>query len=181
MADDGSAAHVAIATRGDVPSWPPHTTGPRVLVEGHTGWRAQDAAARRGLEVLVCPGPNARAHGCPVLEGGTCPLVDAADAVVVSLPSGDERMRQLVRAHRSRHPAMPVVVEARHDAPTAGETARVAPGAPDDEIVDLLFGVLGRRPQPRPGGDDAAMQHDGTADDRADHDRPGGDDAGSPS
>jgi hypothetical protein len=142
MADDGSAAHVVIGTRDRLPSWPPRGDRPRVVVEGHTGWRALDAAARRGIDVLVCPGPLARPQGCPVLEGGSCPLVDGADAAVVSLAVADPRLRDLVRAHRERRPDLPIVVEARADEPEVGATARLDPTTTDGEVVDLLLELL---------------------------------------
>jgi hypothetical protein len=142
-ADDGSAAHVVIGTRGGLPSWPPASDRPRVVVEGHTGWRALDAAARRGIDVLVCPGPLARAQGCPVLEGGSCPLVDGADAAVVSLAVADPRLRELVRAHRRRRPDLPIVVESRVDEADVDATARVDPTTSDGAVVDLLLGLLG--------------------------------------
>jgi hypothetical protein len=142
MADDGSATRVAVATRGRVPSWPPEDHRPRVLVEGHTGWRAHDAAARRGLDVLVCPGPPASRAGCPALSGGSCPLIDDADAVIVSLATDDEATRALIRSHRERHPDQPLLVEAKAATPLDEGITRLVPGLADDEVVDLVLHAL---------------------------------------
>ncbi|HLF40842.1 MAG TPA: hypothetical protein VI854_05125, partial [Acidimicrobiia bacterium] len=48
---------------------------------------------------------------CPVLQGGRCPLVDGADAVVVALPAGDPSSGALVPIHRFCHPDIPVCYE----------------------------------------------------------------------
>jgi hypothetical protein len=116
LADDGASVRVEIPARGAVPSWPPKGRHPRVLVEGRTGWHAQDAAMRRGMEVAVCAGPAGRHVPCPLLNGGTCPLVEGADAIVVSLGSHDESLDELVRMHRLAEVAHPLVVEERIDA-----------------------------------------------------------------
>jgi hypothetical protein len=100
--DDWSVVNVVIGTAGSVPSWPPKRRGPRVLVEGSGGrWHAEQEAREAGLEVLTCPGPAARppGRGCPLLAGGTCPLVDGADAIVVALPRSDPRTAALLDAH----------------------------------------------------------------------------------
>jgi hypothetical protein len=136
LGDDGSTVRVAIATTGDVPSWPPIGHRPRVLVEGRTGWAAQDAVTRAGKDVAICAGPLARRGECPVLRGGTCPLVDGADVIVVSLASSDERLDELLRAHRARTGAAPVVVEAPSTATTTvPEGTRVIPTGADERTV----------------------------------------------
>lgn len=111
--DDWSVVDVVIGTQGTVPSWPPADDRPRVLVEGAGGrWHAEQEAEAVGLQVITCPGPAARpkARGCPLLAGGTCPLVDGADAVVVAIPASDPRGAELVGSHRAA--GKPVLVEA---------------------------------------------------------------------
>jgi hypothetical protein len=141
MADDGSAVRVAVATRGNVPSWPPRADHPRVLVEGRREWHAHDAAARRGLSVLVCPGPAVTGH-CPALSGGTCPLAEEADAIVVSIAPDDDRARELLRVHRDRHPELPVLAEGRPRQPLDDDIPLLDPVAGDDDVVDLVMRAL---------------------------------------
>jgi len=141
MADDGAAARVAIATRGRVPSWPPNAEHPRVLVEGRREWHAHDAAARRGLSVLVCPGPS-EVDRCPVLAGGTCPLVEEADAIVVGVSPDDQQARQLIRRHRERQPGLPVLAEARPNVAVVDGITRIDPIADEGAVVDLVVEAL---------------------------------------
>ncbi|HEY8546568.1 MAG TPA: hypothetical protein VIL36_16020 [Acidimicrobiales bacterium] len=124
------AMRAVLATRGSLPTWPGPHDRPRVLVEAPSGrWRAADALAAAGCQVLVCPGPRART--CPALGGPGCPLAAAADAVVVAGPALDGRWAALPAAHRTRHPGVPVCVAA-------------SPGAPGGAgIVPLPAGTIG--------------------------------------
>ena len=60
------------------------TTASVLVVARDSRMRRQigDWLADEGFEVLECPGPRLAA-GCLGLSGGTCPLADVADAVVL--------------------------------------------------------------------------------------------------
>jgi hypothetical protein len=118
--DDG-VVRLSIGTGGPTASWPPADHRPRVLVEvAGRRWSGERAADAAGLATAMCAGPGGRArHGCPVLDGGSCPLADDADAIIVLLDPDDERSQRLVEAHRSRSPGTPVLV--RHTRAEAGE------------------------------------------------------------
>jgi hypothetical protein len=116
--DDWVSLRLIVGTRGRTPVWPRGAVrgggpaGPRVLVEAPGGrWHASREAADAGFDVITCSGP--RGGRCPALAGEPCPLVEGADAVVVSRPRDDERWRSLVDAHARAHPAVPVCVEPR--------------------------------------------------------------------
>ncbi|HEX6424418.1 MAG TPA: GNAT family N-acetyltransferase [Acidimicrobiales bacterium] len=116
--DDWVSLRLIVGTRGRTPVWPRGAVhgggppGPRVLVEAPGGrWHAAREAADAGFDVITCSGP--RGGRCPALAGEPCPLVEGADAVVVSRPRDDERWRSLVDAHARAHPAVPVCVEPR--------------------------------------------------------------------
>lgn len=85
--DGWTTVRLVIATEGRTPSWPPLDRRPRVLVEGSgSRWAGEEQAAAAGFDVIVCPGPDGGPHPrrrCPFLDGGRCPLVDGADAIVV--------------------------------------------------------------------------------------------------
>ena len=90
--DDWVSTRLLIGAAGRTPTWPGPHQRPRVLVETPGGrWHAAPGAAKAGLEVLACSGPRGARVRCPVLSGEPCPLVAAADAVVVSWPPDDER------------------------------------------------------------------------------------------
>ena len=110
--DGWSVVDVVIGTRGTVPSWPGARDRPRLLVEGAGGhWHAEEEAKKAGYQVVTCPGPAAReGRPCPLLSGGSCPLVDGADALVVALPTSDPRAAALLAAHRAAS-GRPVVDE----------------------------------------------------------------------
>jgi hypothetical protein len=106
---DWQTARVLFAARGATPSWNP-TEHPKVLVEARAArWDAIDALDQAGYDVLLCPGPDARSRGCPLLAEGRCPLADGADAIVVALPDPSDR-EALLAAHRAAHPDVPVEV-----------------------------------------------------------------------
>lgn len=117
---DWVSLRLIVGTHGHTPVWPRGAVrgggpaGPRVLVEAPGGrWHAAREAADAGLEVITCSGPRGGRSRCPVLAGRPCPLVQGADAVVVSRPRDDERWRSLVDAHARTHPGVPVCVEPR--------------------------------------------------------------------
>jgi hypothetical protein len=147
LGDDGTAVRVELPTSGDVPSWPPRARHPRVLVEGRSSWPAQDAAMRAGLEVAVCAGPAARRHGCPLLAGGTCPLADGADVIVVSLATGDARGDDLLRRHREDRPEVPVIVEVGAATPARASERALRTTDEDATVVARLRAAAGE-----PGG-----------------------------
>ncbi len=127
--DDGMV-RLSIGTTGVTADWPPEETRPRVLVEvAGRRWSGERAAESAGLATAMCAGPGSRVrHGCPVLEGGSCPLADGADAIVMLLDPDDERSRRLVDAHRRNSPGTPVLV--RH---TAAEVS----GGPAEGCVEI--------------------------------------------
>lgn len=113
--EDVSAIRLLVGTGGRAPSWPGRHDRPRVLVETPGGrWHAEDAAVAAGMDVLACPGPRRRAETparCPALQGEPCPLVQGADAVVISRPPPEERWQALHEAHARLHPDVPVCIE----------------------------------------------------------------------
>jgi hypothetical protein len=116
LGHDSGIVRLTVGTGATVPTWAPGEHRPRVLVEvAGRRWAGELAAERAGLATAMCAGPAARRrHGCPVLEGGRCPLADDADAIIVLLDPDDPRSAQLVRAHREQSPGTPVLV--RHHA-----------------------------------------------------------------
>jgi hypothetical protein len=143
--EDG-VVRLSIGTSSSTPGWAPLERRPRVLVEvAGRRWSGEVAAEGSGLATAMCAGPSGRRrHGCPVLEGGSCPLADEADAIVVLLDPDDERSRQLVAAHRARSPGTPVLV--RH---SASPEVQLHDGcievAPDGaETVEQILSLIGR-------------------------------------
>jgi hypothetical protein len=108
---DCSTIRVLVACGRRMPSWPPATTGYRLLVEAKGGrWRHEDEVRRAGIDVLVCPGPfGRRTRRCPAVSGEPCPLATLADGALVMLPD-DERER-MVAAHRRVHEDLPLLTE----------------------------------------------------------------------
>jgi hypothetical protein len=53
-----------------------------------------------GHQVLVCPGPG-ETRRCPLVEEGSCAMVDAADGVVFRLDLDDPYHRRVLGAYRS--------------------------------------------------------------------------------
>ena len=106
---DWETVRVAFASEGPAPSWP-RTSRPRVLVELRS--MNVDALAElvaAGYEVMTCTGRRSGAPPCPMTTGtGDCPLARDADLVVVALADPDDR-RDLLAAHRDKHPDTPVV------------------------------------------------------------------------
>jgi hypothetical protein len=106
---------LTIGTAGYLPSWPPKAEGHRVLVAAPGGrWSDADAAEKAGCVTAVCSGPSRRQRGgCPVVEGGRCPLADNADAIVILLDPDDEQTQHLVALHRKNRPGVPIFVSRR--------------------------------------------------------------------
>jgi len=117
LGHDNGVVRLSIGTSGTTADWPPDEARPRILIEvAGRRWSGEAAAERAGFATTLCAGPDHRGpHACPVLEGGTCPLADGADAIVVLLDPDDERSRQLVEAHHRRSPDTPIVVRRRSD------------------------------------------------------------------
>jgi hypothetical protein len=130
MGHEQDAVRLSIGTTGPVASWPSREHRPRVLVEvPGRRWAGEYAADSAGLATAMCAGPGGRTRsGCPVLEGGSCPLADAADAIVVLLDPDDERTQQLIDSHRRSHPGTPVLVRSMRSGHQVG-----APQVPLDE------------------------------------------------
>lgn len=112
MTHDSAMVRLSIGTTGATPTWPPADERRRVLIEvAGRRWSGEEAADRAGLSTVMCAGPAARGeHGCPVLEGGRCPLADGADAIVMLLDPDDERSARLAQAHRQQSPSTPLLV-----------------------------------------------------------------------
>ena len=154
MGHDDGIVRLSIGTVGPVPTWPPDDRRPRLLVEvAGRRWAGERAAEAAGLATAMCAGPAARGrHGCPVLEGGNCPLADAADAIIVLLDPDDQRSAELVRAHRQRSPGTPVLVRHHTDAGLAGSDAADPTGCIDVEsdatdAVAQVLALVGSRPR----------------------------------
>jgi hypothetical protein len=150
MGHDNGIVRLSIGTTGPVSTWPSREDRPRVLVEvAGRRWSGETAAEQAGLAAAMCAGPDARGvHGCPVLEGGHCPLADGADAIIVLLDPDDERSERLIRAHRERSPGTPVLV--RHRSTADGDAALpsgcIDVEADGDDAVAQVLALIGRRP-----------------------------------
>ena len=93
---------------------------PALRVAGFTAY--QDA----GLDVALCTGPEGPGERCPLAEGGSCPLADAADVIVYALDRGRPATAAVLDAIRARYPDTPVAVEVPHGAP--GQAADLPDG-----------------------------------------------------
>jgi RimJ/RimL family protein N-acetyltransferase len=121
---DWSVARIVIGTGAGPPVWPVADDRIRVLVEGISGrWRGEEPARDAGMAVVSCPGPFDPFARCPALNGEPCPLAADADVIVLALRPSDERVPDLVAAHRRLHPGSPMASDG--DPPV------------DDEVVDL--------------------------------------------
>jgi hypothetical protein len=86
-----------------------------------------------GHKVEVCHGPEG--HGCPLIEDGTCPLVDEAHGVVFKLDLDREYHRQILARYRALLPeGTPIAVA-------------VEPGQ-EEKYAELLDGVYEWNHQP---------------------------------
>jgi hypothetical protein len=107
----GSEVRLTIGTSDVTPSWPPAEERPKVLVEVAGGrWAGEQAAGKAGLAVAMCSGPERRHRsGCPVLEGGRCPLAEEAAVIVVLLDPDAEQTKELIEAHATNRPGVPIL------------------------------------------------------------------------
>lgn len=96
------------------PTWDAAGDGLRVLVEA-ADWATRHHMARAleaaGHEVASCPGPSGADARCPLATGQGCAGAEGADVVVFALHPGDHRNRECLRAHRTKHPGTPVVID----------------------------------------------------------------------
>jgi hypothetical protein len=135
---DTSVIRVIVGTEGPTPVWPGPHDRLRVLAEVPSGrWHAESTAREAGLQVLACPGPSGRNARCPIMTGMACPLVDGADAVVVSHPRDDAQWRRLLQVHDSRDSRVPICVEGL---PASAEDPRRThvPAATDADAVAFV-------------------------------------------
>jgi hypothetical protein len=143
--DDG-VVRLSIGTGGTTADWPPNESRPRILIEvAGRRWSGELGAEREGLATTLCAGPDHRGpHACPVLEGGTCPLADGADVIVVLLDPDDERTRQLIDAHHRRSPETPILVRHRNGGEPVPEGCAELDGDGARAVAQLVA-LVGRR------------------------------------
>jgi hypothetical protein len=149
---DWTIVRVVIGTSQRTPSWPPRHDRPRLLVEGAgTRWAGEEPARTAGYDVITCPGPGRDRRRCPLLNGGRCPLVDGADAVVVVVQPGPDPLgAALAGRHADTDTATPVMVEIVQPGatpPAAPATTRVFNGCtPSAAVIAAIDDALQRRP-----------------------------------
>lgn len=104
--------------RASHPSWGERGTAParpRVVVENPDfgiGYAVEKVLEDAGCEVAVCGGPDQLVNqACPLIYEGTCDLVAGADLVVHSLNLDRPEHAEVLRALRSMHPEVPLIVE----------------------------------------------------------------------
>ncbi len=146
------AVHLTIGTAGYLPSWPPKAKGHKLLVAAPGGrWSGEDAASRAGCVTAVCSGPGRRQRGgCPVVDGGRCPLADSADAIVILLDPDDEQTQHLVALHRKNRPGVPIFVTRRLAESAAFPADCNEVSASGTDTVAHILSLLG--PASEPGG-----------------------------
>ncbi|MDX1657816.1 MAG: hypothetical protein R3343_03250 [Nitriliruptorales bacterium] len=92
--------------------------GPRVVIENHDADAAQAVATLlrdRGFDVAICGGPlREGTSACPLLEEGTCAVVEDADAVLYDLDPDRARDRTLLALMQRWYPGKTVVTELSH-------------------------------------------------------------------
>ena len=145
--DDWTVVRLLVRTGGrGTPSWPGPHEAPRLLVEGSGGhWRGVATAEEAGVQVLGCAGPDAPPGDCPVLRGEPCPLVQEADAIMVSHPGDSEAWEALREAHARLHPGLPVVVDLRPDDEAHLDEVDVTGRGAGDVLVEVAKQVRGHR------------------------------------
>lgn len=121
--------------RATHPSWGERGTAPlrpRVVVENPdfgVGYAVEKVLEGAGCEVAVCGGPDQLVdHQCPLVFDGACDLVAGADVVVHSLNLDRPEHAEVLRALRSKHPEVPLIVE--------------VPGPSADRHAGLLDGCV---------------------------------------
>lgn len=103
----------------DVPGWG-ETRAPRILIENRDTamvWADERVLRRVGYETRSCPGPAGPRDafpfgGCQLVERGTCPLAEGADAIVFGLGLGHPQGQRVLGALRFHIPATPVCIDA---------------------------------------------------------------------
>lgn len=94
----------------------PSTGRPRIVLENADGaerFIESRILTEAGYDVVGCAGPDElQDHHCPVVEGGDCPAMLQADAVVTSFRVERPEGAAIVRSVRQRYPGLPVIVEA---------------------------------------------------------------------
>jgi hypothetical protein len=144
---DWNVVRMLIATAGGMPTWPGPHARPRVLVECPSGrWLAEEDAQTAGLQLLTCTGPEPGPGGCPVLASEPCPLAAEPDVIVVSHPPDDDRWRELLLAHATLHPGVPVCVEPPPTSPDDHLPAIACPVVGEADVVSFVTRLA------RPGG-----------------------------
>lgn len=150
--DDHTVAHVVLAAAAATPRWTRRHERPRILIEGGgLGWIPDGLGRALDVEVLQCPGPR---HGpcsrCPMVEGGACPLVAGADAVVCAIGDDDGRSR-LLAAHQRRNRGTRVFVTTPVDTPSVNDVDVEL--LPDDRpVLEAVVRALGQGALSRTSG-----------------------------
>jgi hypothetical protein len=132
--DDWTTLRMVIGTAGHEPTWPPRSSGLRVLIEGSASGRmGRNAASAGDAQVLACAGPSGRRTPCPALDGEPCPLATGADVIIVANPPDADDWNALRLAHPRLHQGVPVCVELHGSSKAAGpnETELTAPSSAD--------------------------------------------------
>lgn len=94
---------------------------PHVLLECPDGVAPASAAhqlADAGCDVTVCSGPDST-QACPLLEYGTCALVEQADVVINCLAGVVRENDELVDLIREVRPSVPLVVASPTNVPSS--------------------------------------------------------------
>jgi hypothetical protein len=113
---DFTQTRVTVSCTGHIPEWPPRTSGRRLLVEAPGGrWSGEATARAAGMSVMICPGPSAHHGRCPALRGERCPLASGADAIFCALQPEDPQREELLTAHATVHPEVPLYVKGIDD------------------------------------------------------------------
>ena len=96
--------------------WDGPVGAPKVLIEEYdSALREAMAAALEsaGYQTAACPGPGRHGEGsCPVVEGGGCRAVDAADVVIHVLASHDHGINEVRKAIQHHDPDLSIAVMA---------------------------------------------------------------------
>jgi DNA-binding NarL/FixJ family response regulator len=109
-----------------------------------------------GYAVAVCPGPPGRGQ-CPLTGPEGCAPAHDADLVVCCLGYEREAGQEVLRALRTRHPNIPVLVEAPSDmdadlrALLDGCDHLPAPSTPE-QILAAVQSLLGQASEESPSG-----------------------------
>lgn len=109
----------------------PFVAHPDVLLVVPPGSDPDDVRRQwRGLgsRPIVCTGPGT-GHSCPLVTGGTCPLVEEAPVVLIALPPGSAR-DALLDALEWSYPDVPLIdVAEEQEEDHTGDGVRPPPAA----------------------------------------------------